>query len=106
VYAGLGGGHLVEWYPHTLASPRQRRSEPWEHLRQRRFKADCYLNELRVADYTALFERYFKLEAVNSLNAGHGRAFLDPATRTELSAYSEDELLSDKWQFVLRKRQS
>jgi len=103
VYAGIAGGHLVEWYPHTLKHDRSRRSEPWEHLRQRRFVADCYLNEMRVSDFRALFERHFVVEDLHSLQHGQGRPFLAPAVRAELNAYSEEELLSDKWQFVLRK---
>lgn len=104
VYTGISGGHLVEWYPHTFEHPRQRRSEPWEHLRRRRFHADCFLNEMRVRDYRALFARHFDIAAVDNVHAGRGRQFLTDAIRTELADYDEDELLSDKWRFVLRKK--
>jgi SAM-dependent methyltransferase len=104
VFTGITGGHLVEWYAHTLGGAQPRRSEPWEHLRRRRFRADCFLNEMRVSDYRALFERHFRVERVINCNAGRGAAFLTDAIRNELSAYDETELLSDKWQFVLRRR--
>ncbi len=104
VYTGICGGHLVEWYPHSFDSKRERRSEPWEHLRQRRFVADCYLNELRLREYRALFEAHFHVASVDNLKPGLGRQFLMPALRAELSAYDEDELLSEKWRFVLRKK--
>jgi SAM-dependent methyltransferase len=104
VFTGIGGGHLVEWYAHTLGSGMERRSEPWEHLRQRRFQADCFLNEMRLADYRRLFERHFRVEAVHNLQAGHGAAFLTEDVIEELDDYSEEELLGDKWRFVLRKK--
>lgn len=104
VFTGISGGHLVEWYPHTLKADLDRRSEPWEHLRLRRFKADCFLNEMRLHEYQQLFERHFKVTAVHNLQAGHGRSFLTEDVREELADYGMDELLGDKWRFVLRKK--
>ena len=94
----------MEWYPHTFGRPTPRRSEPWEHLRQRRFVADCLLNELRVHEYRALFERHFEVLEVHNLRPGLGRQFLSPALRAELADYAEEELLCEKWQFLLRAR--
>lgn len=45
IFTGISGGHLVEWYPHTLPRKNSRPSEPWEHLRKRRYVPDCFLNE-------------------------------------------------------------
>ena len=104
VHTGIAGGHLVEWYPHTLESKITRKSEPWEHLRKRRYHADCYLNELRVHDFKDIFENYFDVVNITSIHPGLGKEFLTPQIREELSAYSEAELLSDKWTFVLRKK--
>lgn len=104
VHTGIAGGHLVEWYPCTLARQGARRSEPWEHLRRRRYGADCLLNEWRVAQYRALFERHFTVVQVDNLQPGLGRRFLTPAVRAELAAYDEEELLSNKWRFVLRRK--
>ena len=104
VHTGISGGHLVEWYPHTLNADMDRRSEPWEHLRQRRFSPDCFLNEMRLYEYQQLFERHFTVQAVHNLQAGQGRAFLTEDVREELADYSVDELLGDKWRFVLRKK--
>lgn len=104
IHTGIAGGHLVEWYPHTLALPMQRRTEAWEHLRRRRTHADCYLNELRVHEFEALFREYFDVVRVVNRDPGMGREHLTPAVRDELGAYSEDELLSHKWTFVLRRK--
>ncbi|QHE75920.1 class I SAM-dependent methyltransferase [Hydrogenophaga sp. PBL-H3] len=104
VFTGIGGGHLVEWYPDTLGRDIDRRSEPWEHLRQRRYTPDCFLNEMRLYEYQRLFERHFTVEAVHNLQAGHGHAFLTEEVREDLNDYSMEELLGDKWRFVLRTK--
>jgi hypothetical protein len=104
IYSGIAGGHLVEWYPHTLKKNSERQSEPWEHLRKRRFVADCYLNELRVSDFESIFMEYFQLIDVINRNSGLGREYLTKEIKDELSQFSEKELLSNKWTFVLRKK--
>ena len=104
LYSGISGGHLTEWYPHTLPVPSRRQSEPWEHLRKRRIVADCYLNELRIRDYESIFTTYFDVVKVENLEFGLGSKFLDEAIRTELAAYSETELLSRRVGFWLRKK--
>lgn len=106
VFTGIAGGHLVEWYAQTLDSNEARRTEPWEHLRKNRVQADCYLNKMRVDDYKEMFARYFDIVDVINRYPGTGRRFLTKAIRDELSKYSEDELLSSKWTFVLRKRRA
>ena len=104
VHTGIAGGHLVEWYPHTLDLNNSRDSEPWEHLRKRRYHAGCYLNELRVHEFKKIFEMYFDVIEVLSIESGLGRRWLTSQIRQELAAYSEAELLSNKWTFVLRKK--
>lgn len=103
IYSGIGGGHLVEWYPHTLDSDKQRTTEPWEHLRKRRLVADCYLNELRVCDFEKIFREYFVVKEIVSRDAELGINYLTSEIRNELSEFSEAELLSGKWTFELRK---
>ncbi|MDM7948611.1 class I SAM-dependent methyltransferase [Hydrogenophaga sp.] len=104
VFTGLSGGHLPEWYPHTLQKTQSRHSKPWEHLRDRRYTADCHLNEMRLSDFEALFARHFAVEAIRNLQPDHGRAFLSDEIRNELHSYSHEELLGYKWCFVLRRR--
>lgn len=104
VHTGIAGGHLVEWYAHTLYSNIERDSEPWEHLRKRQYHADCYLNELRVHDFEEIFKNYFDIVEVLSIDPGLGKEYLTNQIREELTAYSEAELLSNKWTFVLRKK--
>ena len=103
VYTGLTGGHLPEWYssrPYDLV----RRSEPWEHLRRRRFRADTYLNELTRRDYAALFATRFTILKDEPLWPGLGRKFLTDTVRRDLPGLDEYELLSNDVLFLLRPR--
>lgn len=104
IFTGITGGHLLEWYPYTIADPRSRRSEPWEHLRRRRFFPDTYLNELRRRDYRRLFGEHFEILEERVRFPALGATFLTPDIRTELADYDEDELFSNQVLFVLRRR--
>ena len=107
VFTGITGGHLVEWYRQSFTKPgRTRRSEPWEHLRARRWPANTYLNELTRADYRALFERHFEILGEVVKLPDLGRELLTPEIAEELSAYGADELFSNQVLFVLRPRRS
>lgn len=104
VFTSIGGGHLPEWYPHLtrnrLCTDTNCRSEPWEHLRRRRFKANTYLNELRLCDYRELIGRHFEILSEVNQDAELGRRFLTSAVRLELKQYSEEELLSNTVCFI------
>lgn len=102
VYTGIAGGHLIEWYPSTVGDPRPRRSEPWEHLRQRRFKANTHLNELCLADYRKLFQQHFEILEERVRQPDLGRQYLTPEIAAELSQWSDEELFSNRILFVLR----
>lgn len=102
VFTGISGGHLPEWYPHTHSKAIERRSEPWEHLRKRRHVADCYLNELRIKDYRRIFSKYFDVIAEVNEDVGTGSSFLTDDIRAELTSYSEQELLVNRYAFVMR----
>lgn len=102
VFTGITGGHNPEWYAHTLASPRGRRSEPWEHLRRDRFPANTFLNRMSRADYRRLFERHFEILEERVAYPDLGRDFLTSELRAELARYDESELLSNTVMFLLR----
>jgi SAM-dependent methyltransferase len=105
IFTGITGGHLVEWYRQSFAVPgRGRRSQPWEHLRARRWLANTYLNELSRADYRALFESHFQIAEEVVKLPDLGREFLTPEVAEELSAYGNDELFSNQVLFILRPR--
>lgn len=104
IFTGISGGHLVDWYPHTLDADIARESEPWEHLRRNRIVANTYLNKLRLHEYRALFLRKFDILEETAREPGLGRKFLTPAVRQELAAYTEEELLTNEVLFVLRPR--
>jgi hypothetical protein len=104
VFTGIIGGHLIEWSSHAMRHPPPgRKSEPWEHLRQRRFRPNTYLNELTRAEYRDLFSRHFQIleERVSQPHLGEG--YLDERARKDLANWSEEELFSNQVLFVLRR---
>ena len=103
IFTGICGSHLTEWYHHNVYSKKAKRSEPWEHLRKRRYVADTYLNQLTRADYRHLFEACgYVIYSETVENPGLGAEYLhEPALREELAAWSEDELLSNEVMFEL-----
>lgn len=106
IYSGITGGHLPEWYKDMVTNDEAKRSEPWEHLRKRRYIANSYLNCLTRADYRNLFKPYFEILDEKVVNPDLGRQWLTTEVRSELAHWSEDELFSNRVQFVLRPRPS
>jgi Methyltransferase domain len=105
VFTGIVGGHLLEWSNASMREPPQRRrSEPWEHLRERRFAPNTYLNQLGRAQYRELFARRFEILEERVAHVDLGREHLDERARRDLSDYSEEELFSNQTLFVLRPR--
>src|SRR5262249_16771969 len=102
IFTGISGGHLLEWF--DLSDHRSRRSEPWEHLRKKRFRGNVYLNQLTRAHYRRLFSRHFDIIEERVADPDQGRRFYTPEVAEELKAYGEDELFSNGVQFVLRTR--
>jgi hypothetical protein len=105
VFTGIVGGHLLEWSRASMRQPpARRRSEPWEHLRKRRFAPNTYLNELTRSQYRELFGKSFEIVEERVTNPDLGREYLDDDVRRDLSSWSEDELFSNQTLFVLRPR--
>jgi Methyltransferase domain len=103
VFTGITGGHLIGWSRRALRNPPdERQSEPWEHLRKRRFEPNTYLNELTRADYRALFSSHFEILEERVAQPDLGREHLDERARAELSEWPEEELFSNQTLFVLR----
>lgn len=103
VFTGITGGHLIEWSRRALRQPpRKRRSEPWEHLRQRRYKPNTYLNELTRAQYRELFSVHFEILKERVTQPDLGRMYLDEWAWEELADWSDEELFSNQTLFVLR----
>lgn len=104
VFTGFHGGHLVEWEADTLGLPIERRSEPWEHLRKRRYRANTTLNELTRSEYKELFSEYFEILEIIDAPRGQRAEFLTPEIRAELADYTDEDLLDENPLFVLRPR--
>lgn len=104
IFTGIAGGHLPEWYPHLVDIDIQRKCGPWEHLLQKRYTANTYLNQLSRIDYRSMFERYFDIIEEKVIYPNLGRCWLTPGIREELRQWDDDELFSNKVRFVLRPR--
>lgn len=104
IFTGIAGGHLIEWYPEVIDRNIKRRSGPWEHLRQNRFPADTFLNQLPRAAYREIFSRSFDIIEETELMPNLGRRFLTSEVRGDLAGFTDEELFSNKVMFVLRKR--
>jgi hypothetical protein len=103
VFTGITGGHLIGWSRRALRNPPdERHSEPWEHLRRRRFGPNTYLNELTRAEYRALFSERFEILEERVAQPDLGREHFDERARAELSEWPEEELFSNQTLFVLR----
>lgn len=106
VFTGICGGHQLEWYPHTLDQHIERRTAPWEHLRQNRYPADTYLNRLTRQDYVDIFEKHFHILENKAMKPDRGESFITSAIRAELSRYSDEELFSNSVRFILEPKQN
>lgn len=104
VFTGLHGGHLLDWDGACVDLDAPRRSEPWEHLRRRRFTPNTYLNEMTRGEYTALFERHLRVLEIIDRPRGPAATLLTPEIRAELSQYSEQDLLDATPTYVLARK--
>ena len=85
IFTGITGGHLPEWYWDSEDNISPRRSEPWEHLRKKRFQANTWLNRLSRRDYRELFSRHFEILEEKRPGANLGRHRLTPDIKAELA---------------------
>ena len=104
IFTGITGGHLPEWYTDMVDDSTPKMSEPWEHLRKKRYTANTYLNRLSRATYRKLFMRHFDILEEWVIEPGLGQHWLTLEVQAELSAWSEDELFSNRVMFTLRPR--
>jgi hypothetical protein len=105
VFTGITGGHLTDWFSAAdVGAVRRRRSEPWEHLRKKRFSPNTFLNGMKRAQYRQLFEEHFEIVEENVRYPDLGRSHLTPEVAEELAEFGEDELFSNQVQFVLKAR--
>lgn len=105
VFTGIIGGHLWEWSRESMQGPpTKRESEPWEHLRKRRFAPNTYLNELTRADYRKLFSVNFEILEERVAQPMLGGEYLDDDAQRDLTGWPDDELFSNQTLFVLRPR--
>lgn len=105
VFTGITGGHQNEWGRWSFrGSPPRRRSVAWDHLLDRQFAPNSFLNELWLRDYRAVFEERFEILEEIVTQPGLGREHLTDEVRARLEHLPEEELFSNRVLFALRPR--
>lgn len=102
IFTGISGGHLTEWFPFRVMRDESKRSEPWEHLRKRRYPPNTTLNEMMRAEYRSLFQEHFVIAEEIVKYPDLGRKYLVGDVARDLAGYTYDELFSNRVLFVLR----
>jgi SAM-dependent methyltransferase len=98
-FTAFSGGHHLATIAHGGARSSGPGIPPWDHLRENRFPSGVYLNQLRLADYRAIFEQH--LDTLEwSLRGPEGEEHLTPEIERELSQYTREELLTGKIDFT------
>ena len=105
IFTGITGGHLAEWFPQALENKNMlRKSEPWEHLTKKRYRANTYLNQLSRSDYRNLFGSSFHILEERVKEPSLGREFLSPEVLVNLKGYTDEELFSNLTLFILKPK--
>ena len=80
LYSKLHGGHEIN------------SKQPWNHLLNKNFKPNVYLNKLRMEDYKTIFSRYFGKIQFICKEDPEVMKILTPELKKKLSNYSDIEL--------------
>ncbi len=99
-FTSISGGHHIAWkYPDTEPSETV---PAWDHLRENRFpQIPSWVNGMREHEYRQIFEQYFQI--IDWIpGPREGETLLTPSIRTQLSNYSEQELLMKGFTVVAR----
>jgi SAM-dependent methyltransferase len=98
----LSGGHNPEWgHPDPSSPPNV---PPWDHLRDRRFPADTFLNRFTIGQYRQIFRD--GLHILEEQTFIEGEKFLTEEIEEELKAkgYTREDLLTSTLLLCVKKR--
>ena len=96
----LSGGHNLEWHV-SDDEQRTRQVPPWDHLRQRLYPPNTFLNGLALRDYRRIFASTFTIVR-EEVTTGGAWALTDELEQELLSkGYSREDLLSELAFFTL-----
>ncbi|MCP4633003.1 MAG: class I SAM-dependent methyltransferase [candidate division Zixibacteria bacterium] len=101
IFTSLSGGHNCFNLLETEGT--QDRIPPWDHLRNRHFPPESYLNKLRITDYKRIFEDHFKELYYSEEEEQRNRRYLTDEVLEELPDYSVHELLVNEFWILGRK---
>lgn len=103
LFPSLTGGHHIEWLNPDTSKPK--RIPAWDHLRENKFPAVWYLNQLRLADYQRIFRENITVLEERTMPE-FTDAPLTPDIERELAeiGFSRDELLTRAAFFICTKK--
>lgn len=102
IFTGIKGGHNVEWY--DTFERESRICPPWDHLLERRYPANTYLNGLWLSEYRDIFSKFFDVVDEKVEEPCAGAWAMTGSLRERLSAYPDEELFSNRVRFILKRR--
>ena len=105
LFPSLSGGHHMGWAFPEQSIPAG--VPPWDHLREKRFPAHVYLNQLKESDYRREFEAEFRrLEILDWITTWtEGEALLTPEILAELEGqFTREDLLKREILAIGRRR--
>jgi SAM-dependent methyltransferase len=107
LFPSLSGGHCLDWqYALDQGYPEwgiPANVPPWDHLRENRYPADSYLNELRLSEYRRIFHEETQVTAEECTR--EGVELLSLAPRELLEEYGPEDLTTVLASFTFRKKQ-
>ncbi len=80
-YSRLNGGHKED------------KNNLWNHLLDKNFQPNVYLNKLRLDDYISIFKKYFKKVYFICEEDENNKKILTQTIKKQLPEYSEKELI-------------
>ena len=103
IFTGISGGHNPDWYPHKVLDMSAPKETAWEHLIEKNFKVNTYLNRLKFDDYLKMFEKKFELLEIKHRHEKLGENYLTEEIYNKLrNDYSREELFLNQIAIVLR----
>jgi len=101
LFPSLSGGHHLDWiWPDRSSSDTV---PPWDHLLDKRYPVNTYLNEYRLEQYRGIFQQHINI--FDEKLTYEGEKFLTPETENILlnKGYTRENLLTRTVTFLCRK---
>jgi SAM-dependent methyltransferase len=101
LFPSISGGHCMEWRDPDRSPANS--VPPWDHLRNNKFAANTYLNQLKIGDYRDIFKSYTNILEEQTLI--EGEKILTKEIEKELTnkGFTREDLLTSTIIFCVKK---